>query len=198
MRRNIAAPEDGRSPGTSLATKGYDPQFGARPLKRAIQEHLLDPLATKLLAGEFKPGTRLRLAQRRRTDVCQKINCGILSIISTLVSPVRLQFIGLAVIGGGAFRVALGFLRIAAIAVGAIIIGFEFDGLGVVRNGVVPIGFALVGIAAITVSALVIGLEFEGFGVIRDGAVPIVDALFGIAAVTVGVCISGLSPMALV
>ena len=39
-----------------LAREGYDPQFGARPLKRAIQEHLLDPLATKLLAGEFKPG----------------------------------------------------------------------------------------------------------------------------------------------
>jgi len=42
-----------------LASEGYDPQFGARPLKRAIQEHLLDPLATKLLAGEFKPGDRI-------------------------------------------------------------------------------------------------------------------------------------------
>ena len=42
-----------------LAKEGYDPQFGARPLKRAIQEHLLDPLATKLLAGEFKPGDRI-------------------------------------------------------------------------------------------------------------------------------------------
>ncbi|MBC8096463.1 MAG: hypothetical protein H7Y43_11675 [Akkermansiaceae bacterium] len=38
-----------------LASEGYDPQFCARPLKRAIQENLLDPLATKLLAGEFKP-----------------------------------------------------------------------------------------------------------------------------------------------
>jgi ATP-dependent Clp protease ATP-binding subunit ClpB len=43
-----------------LASEGYDPQFGARPLKRAIQEHLLDPLATKLLAGEFKPGDRIK------------------------------------------------------------------------------------------------------------------------------------------
>jgi ATP-dependent Clp protease ATP-binding subunit ClpB len=42
-----------------LAREGYDPQFGARPLKRAIQEQLLDPLATKLLAGEFKPGDKL-------------------------------------------------------------------------------------------------------------------------------------------
>ena len=45
-----------------LAKAGHDPQFGARPLKRAIQEHLLDPLATKLLAGEFKPGERIKVA----------------------------------------------------------------------------------------------------------------------------------------
>jgi ATP-dependent Clp protease ATP-binding subunit ClpB len=43
-----------------LAKEGYDPQFGARPLKRAIQEHLLDPLATKLLAGDFKPGVTIK------------------------------------------------------------------------------------------------------------------------------------------
>lgn len=48
-----------------LAKEGYDPQFGARPLKRAIQEHLLDPLATKLLAGEFKPGDRIKVAVER-------------------------------------------------------------------------------------------------------------------------------------
>ena len=44
-----------------LAKEGYDPQFGARPLKRAIQEHLLDPLAMKLLAGEFKSGERIKV-----------------------------------------------------------------------------------------------------------------------------------------
>ncbi|HMC28581.1 MAG TPA: ATP-dependent chaperone ClpB, partial [Verrucomicrobiae bacterium] len=38
-----------------LAAEGYDPQFGARPLKRTIQEQLLDPLSMKLLEGEFKP-----------------------------------------------------------------------------------------------------------------------------------------------
>lgn len=43
------------------ASEGYDPQFGARPLKRAIQEHRLDPLATKLLAGEFKPGDKIKV-----------------------------------------------------------------------------------------------------------------------------------------
>jgi ATP-dependent Clp protease ATP-binding subunit ClpB len=44
-----------------LASEGYDPQFGARPLKRAIQEHLLDPLATKLLAGDFKPNDKIKV-----------------------------------------------------------------------------------------------------------------------------------------
>jgi len=47
-----------------LAREGFDPQFGARPLKRAIQDHLLDPLATKLLEGEFKPGDRIKVAAR--------------------------------------------------------------------------------------------------------------------------------------
>jgi ATP-dependent Clp protease ATP-binding subunit ClpB len=44
---------------SELARQGYDPEFGARPLKRAIQKHLQDPLAMKLLAGEFKPGDRI-------------------------------------------------------------------------------------------------------------------------------------------
>ena len=43
-----------------LAKEGFDPQFGARPLKRAIQQHLLDPLALKLLDGEFKPGDAIK------------------------------------------------------------------------------------------------------------------------------------------
>jgi ATP-dependent Clp protease ATP-binding subunit ClpB len=47
-----------------LAKEGYDPQFGARPLKRAIQEFLLDPLATKLLAGEFKPGDKIKVSAK--------------------------------------------------------------------------------------------------------------------------------------
>ena len=39
-----------------LAEVGWDPQFGARPLKRAIQKHLEDVLARRVLAGEFLPG----------------------------------------------------------------------------------------------------------------------------------------------
>ncbi len=44
-----------------LAKEGFDPQFGARPLKRTIQEELLDPLSLKLLEGEFKPGDHIRV-----------------------------------------------------------------------------------------------------------------------------------------
>jgi ATP-dependent Clp protease ATP-binding subunit ClpB len=40
----------------ALADEGYDPQFGARPLKRVIQRRLENPLATKLLAHEIEPG----------------------------------------------------------------------------------------------------------------------------------------------
>jgi ATP-dependent Clp protease ATP-binding subunit ClpB len=42
-----------------LAEVGWDPQYGARPLKRAIQKNLEDPLARKVLGGEFQPGTRI-------------------------------------------------------------------------------------------------------------------------------------------
>jgi ATP-dependent Clp protease ATP-binding subunit ClpB len=42
-----------------LAEVGWDPQYGARPLKRAIQKHLEDALARKVLAGEFPLGTRI-------------------------------------------------------------------------------------------------------------------------------------------
>ncbi len=39
-----------------LAERGYDPQFGARPLRRLVQRAIQDPLAMKLLSGEFLPG----------------------------------------------------------------------------------------------------------------------------------------------
>lgn len=39
-----------------LAEKGYDPQFGARPLRRALQRFVENPLSVKLLKGDFRPG----------------------------------------------------------------------------------------------------------------------------------------------
>ena len=42
-----------------LAERGYDPAFGARPLKRLVQQTLLDPLATEILAGKLRPGSKV-------------------------------------------------------------------------------------------------------------------------------------------
>jgi len=43
-----------------LAEKGYDPLFGARPLHRAIQKYLEDPLAELILANGNEPGLEIR------------------------------------------------------------------------------------------------------------------------------------------
>ena len=42
-----------------IADQGYDPVYGARPLKRAIQKHLLDPLSLEMLDGKFKDGDHI-------------------------------------------------------------------------------------------------------------------------------------------
>ena len=47
-----------------LAKEGYDPQFGARPLKRAVQDRILNPLSLRLLEGEFKPGDKIKVTTK--------------------------------------------------------------------------------------------------------------------------------------
>ena len=44
---------------TLIGNLGYDPTYGARPLKRVIQKQLVDKLALRLLEGEFAPGDRV-------------------------------------------------------------------------------------------------------------------------------------------
>lgn len=44
-----------------LAEKGYDPDFGARPLKRVIQNEILDELALEIIDGKVKPGNKVRI-----------------------------------------------------------------------------------------------------------------------------------------
>ncbi|MCX5581228.1 ATP-dependent chaperone ClpB [Kaistia terrae] len=46
---------------TWLADKGYDPAYGARPLKRVIQRYVQDPLADKILAGEIADGQLIKI-----------------------------------------------------------------------------------------------------------------------------------------
>ena len=44
-----------------LARVGYDPSYGARPLKRAIQTYLENPLAKRIIGGEFPEGSVVRV-----------------------------------------------------------------------------------------------------------------------------------------
>ncbi|HKO21663.1 MAG TPA: hypothetical protein VJX91_03350, partial [Candidatus Eisenbacteria bacterium] len=44
-----------------LAVEGYDPVFGARPLRRVIERRIQNPLAQAILRGEFHPGDRVRV-----------------------------------------------------------------------------------------------------------------------------------------
>ena len=43
----------------AIAVAGYDPVYGARPLKRAIQKLVQDPLAQQILAGSFREGDQI-------------------------------------------------------------------------------------------------------------------------------------------
>jgi ATP-dependent Clp protease ATP-binding subunit ClpB len=54
---------------TWLANRGYDPTYGARPLKRVIQKWVQDPLAEQLLAGRIKDGDTVKLTVREGTLV---------------------------------------------------------------------------------------------------------------------------------
>ena len=47
---------------TWLISRGHDPVYGARPLRRAIEKHVENPLSTRLLSGEIRDGDRVRVA----------------------------------------------------------------------------------------------------------------------------------------
>ena len=51
-----------------VATKGYDVQFGARPLKRAIQNHIEDGLSELILSGEIKAGDTIKISKEKDND----------------------------------------------------------------------------------------------------------------------------------
>jgi ATP-dependent Clp protease ATP-binding subunit ClpB len=51
-----------------LAKKGYDSHYGARPLKRTIQRMIQDPLAVRILDGEFPEGSKVAVSARASGD----------------------------------------------------------------------------------------------------------------------------------
>jgi ATP-dependent Clp protease ATP-binding subunit ClpC len=64
----LLVPEDAKD---FLVVKGYDPQFGARPLRRTIQNLVEDPLAEGLLQGKFRPGDIVEAVHRDDTIVLE-------------------------------------------------------------------------------------------------------------------------------
>jgi ATP-dependent Clp protease ATP-binding subunit ClpB len=56
-----------------LAATGYDPVYGARPLKRAIQQHVENPLAQEILSGKFLPGDAINIGFKKDRLVFSKI-----------------------------------------------------------------------------------------------------------------------------
>jgi ATP-dependent Clp protease ATP-binding subunit ClpB len=55
-----------------LASEGWDPAYGARPLKRAVQQRVENPLASRILAGEFGPGDHILVDYQGKSFVFEK------------------------------------------------------------------------------------------------------------------------------
>ncbi len=56
-----------------LANLGYDPTYGARPLKRVIQKRLVDPLALAILEGRFVPGDTIRVTAQEGELILERV-----------------------------------------------------------------------------------------------------------------------------
>ena len=56
--RNIRLSVDDKGK-TKIASEGFDPDFGARPIRRLIQRKIQDKLALKILSGDFKSGDKV-------------------------------------------------------------------------------------------------------------------------------------------
>jgi len=57
----------------AIMQEGYDPAFGARPLKRAIQQQIENPLAAEILAGKFAEGDTIKIDSTGRQFTFEKI-----------------------------------------------------------------------------------------------------------------------------
>jgi ATP-dependent Clp protease ATP-binding subunit ClpB len=60
-----------------LIDEGYDPTYGARPLKRTIQRRVLDPLAVRVLQGDFREGDTVRIGVKAGALVFDKAEAGV-------------------------------------------------------------------------------------------------------------------------
>jgi ATP-dependent Clp protease ATP-binding subunit ClpC len=53
---------------TFLSQKGYDPLYGARPLRRAVQKYIEDPVSEEILKGKFKEGSKIKVKYKEGAD----------------------------------------------------------------------------------------------------------------------------------
>jgi len=60
-----------------IIEEGYDPTYGARPLKRTIQRRILDPLALKVLEGQFREGDTVRIGVKAGELNFEKAEAGV-------------------------------------------------------------------------------------------------------------------------
>ena len=60
-----------------LIEEGYDPTYGARPLKRTIQRRILDPLAVRVLQGDFGEGDTVLIDVKAGELVFNKVEAGV-------------------------------------------------------------------------------------------------------------------------
>jgi ATP-dependent Clp protease ATP-binding subunit ClpB len=60
----------------AIAADGYDPAYGARPVKRVIQQSLQNPLATELLKGEYPEGTTIEVDYRDEEFTFRRVEQG--------------------------------------------------------------------------------------------------------------------------
>jgi len=51
-----------------LVDKGYDPAFGARPLKRALQKYIEDPIAEEILRNKFGQGSIIKVKLNKKSE----------------------------------------------------------------------------------------------------------------------------------
>ncbi|MBI4548944.1 MAG: ATP-dependent Clp protease ATP-binding subunit [Ignavibacteriae bacterium] len=59
-----------------LIDKGYDPAFGARPLKRAVQKYVEDPIAEEILRNKFGQGSVIRVKYNKKTELLKFVEAG--------------------------------------------------------------------------------------------------------------------------
>ena len=68
---------------SKLGEMGYDVRYGARPLKRTVQQYVLTPMSKKLLKGDIKEGDRLHLSVNDGSDEKSGDDYDIINIEST-------------------------------------------------------------------------------------------------------------------